>query len=155
REPLQVDLLQEGADRGRAHVRLEVLAVALARLAELFLGEQLLLLEGALLAAHFGDDVVLIVDDAFELARLHRQQAADARGDRLEEPDVRAGRGEVDVAHALAAHAGLGDLDAAAVADDALVLDALVLAAEALPVLLGTEDALAEQAVLLRAVGAV
>src|SRR6185503_8428697 len=97
-------------------------------------------------------DVVLVVDDAFELARLHRQQAADARRDGLEEPDVRARGGEVDVAHALPAHAGLGDLDAAAVADDAFVFDALVLSAEALPVLLGTEDALAEQAVLLRAV---
>ena len=42
------------------------------------------------------------------------------------------------------------DLHAAAVADDALVLRALVLAAEALPVALGAEDPLAEQAVLLR-----
>src|SRR6185503_5390665 len=46
-------------------------------------------------------------------------------------------------------------LHAAAVADDALVLDALVLAAEALPVPLGTEDALAEETVLLRTVRAV
>src|SRR5262249_4088500 len=46
-------------------------------------------------------------------------------------------------------------LDAAAVADHALVLHAAVLAAGALPVLLGAEDALAEQAVLLGAVGAV
>src|SRR6185503_11006336 len=151
-EVLEVHLLQERADRGGAHVRLEVLAVALARLADLLLGEELLLLQGALLGPDLGDDVVLVVDDAFELARLHRQQAADARRDGLEEPDVRARGGEVDVAHALAAHAGLGDLDAAAVADDAFVLDALVLSAEALPVLLGTEDALAEQAVLLRAV---
>src|SRR5438067_796299 len=42
------------------------------------------------------------------------------------------------------------DSHAAALADDALVADALVLAAVALPVLGGTEDALAEQAVLLR-----
>src|SRR3712207_6252418 len=41
------------------------------------------------------------------------------------------------------------DLHAAALADDALVADALVLAAVALPVLGGTEDALAEEAVLL------
>ena len=59
------------------------------------------------------------------------------------------GRGEVDVAHALAAHLGARDLDAAALADDALVADALVLAAVALPVLGRTEDALAEEAVLL------
>ena len=60
------------------------------------------------------------------------------------------GRGQVDVAHPLAADLGAGDLDAAALADDALVTDALVLAAVALPVLGRTEDALAEQAVLLR-----
>src|SRR5262249_21895266 len=60
-----------------------------------------------------------------------------------------------DVAHALAADARVGDLDAAAVADHALVLHAAVLAAGALPVLLRAEDALAEQAVLLGAVGAV
>ena len=42
------------------------------------------------------------------------------------------------------------DLHAAALADDALESDPLVLAAVALPVPRGTEDALAEQAVLLR-----
>jgi len=49
----------------------------------------------------------------------------------------------------LAAHLLAGHLDAAALADDALVADALVLAAVALPVLRGTEDALAEQPILL------
>src|SRR6185295_7085131 len=57
--------------------------------------------------------------------------------------------------HALAAHLGPGHLDAAALADDPLVADALVLAAVALPVLGRTEDALAEQPVLLRLQGAV
>ena len=50
------------------------------------------------------------------------------------------------MAHALAAHAGQRHLDAAAVADDAAMLDALILTARALPILDGTEDALAEQA---------
>src|SRR6516225_8442112 len=59
------------------------------------------------------------------------------------------------MAHALAADAAVRDLDAAAVADHALVLHAAILAAGALPVLFGTEDALAEQAVLLGTVGAV
>jgi hypothetical protein len=59
------------------------------------------------------------------------------------------GRGELDVAHALAPHLGARDLDAAALADDALEPDALVLAAVALPVLGGTEDLLAEQPILL------
>src|SRR5262249_51042391 len=71
------------------------------------------------------------------------------------EPDVHDGRGEVDVPHALPPDAGVRDLHAAAVADDALVLGAAELAAGALVVALGPEDALAEEAVLLGAVGAV
>src|SRR5262245_35431752 len=46
-------------------------------------------------------------------------------------------------------------LDAAAVADHALVLHAAVLAAGAFPVFFRAENALAEQAVLFRTVGAV
>jgi hypothetical protein len=60
------------------------------------------------------------------------------------------GSGELDVAHALAAHLRTGDLHAAAFADDALEAGALVLAAGALPVAGGAEDALAEQPVALR-----
>ena len=59
-------------------------------------------------------------------------------------------RGERDVAHALAAHLGLDDLDAALLADDAAVLHALVLAAVALVVLHRPEDLRAEQAIALR-----
>src|SRR6202000_987163 len=47
------------------------------------------------------------------------------------------------------------DLDAALLADDALVLHALVLAAQALVILHGPEDARAEQPVALRLEGAV
>src|SRR6185437_15872974 len=52
--------------------------------------------------------------------------------------------------HALAPHLLARHLHPAALADDPLVADALVLAAVALPVLGRTEDALAEQAVALR-----
>ena len=71
-------------------------------------------------------------------------------GSALEEPDVGDRHGQLDVAHPLAAHLALRDLDAAPVADDAAEPDPLVLAAVALPVLDRTEDALAEQPVLLR-----
>ena len=54
------------------------------------------------------------------------------------------------MAHALATDLRPGDFDAALVAHDALEPDPLVLAAIALPVLRGTEDALTEQPVLLR-----
>src|SRR6185369_3061993 len=64
-------------------------------------------------------------------------------------------RGQFDMAHALAAHFGKGDFDAALLADDAAILHALVLAAQALVVLDRTEDAGAEQAVALRLEGPV
>src|SRR5262245_12833273 len=54
------------------------------------------------------------------------------------------------MAHALAPHARERDLDRALLADDALVLHALVLAAQALVVLDRAEDARTEQAVALR-----
>src|SRR5437868_9899246 len=53
------------------------------------------------------------------------------------------------MAHPLAADLRDGDLDAALLADDALVLHALVLAAQALVILDRAEDARAEQAVTL------
>src|SRR6266511_3617602 len=53
------------------------------------------------------------------------------------------------MAHALAPHARERDLDRALLADDALVLHALVLAAQALVVLDRTEDARTEQPVAL------
>src|SRR5690606_16062458 len=68
----------------------------------------------------------------------------------LEVPDVGHGGGELDVAHALTTDGALGDLHAAALADDALEADTLVLATGALPVAGGAEDLLAEEAVLLR-----
>src|SRR6202158_3084367 len=62
---------------------------------------------------------------------------------------------QFDMAHALAPDARQRDLDRALLADDALVLHALVLAAQALIVLDRPEDTRAEQAVTLRLEGAV
>src|SRR5437763_1326162 len=59
------------------------------------------------------------------------------------------------MAHALAPHPAERHLDRALLADDALVLHALVLAAQALVVLTRPEDARAEQTVALRLEGAV
>jgi len=50
------------------------------------------------------------------------------------------------VAHALAAHTGERHLDAATVAHDTAMLDALVFSTGTFPVLDGTEDAFAKQA---------
>src|SRR5687768_12966709 len=54
------------------------------------------------------------------------------------------------MAHAFAAHSRQRHLDAATIADHAAMLDALVFATRTLPVLDGTEDALAEQAAFFR-----
>src|SRR5262245_24214677 len=62
-------------------------------------------------------------------------------------------RRELDVAHALAPHARERHLDRALLADDALVLHALVLAAQALVVLDRAEDPRTEQTVALRLEG--
>src|SRR5918995_3034648 len=64
-------------------------------------------------------------------------------------------RRELDMAHAVAPHARERHLDATLLADHALVLHALVLAAQAFVVLDRPEDARAEQAVALGLEGAV
>ena len=140
---------QKVADRLRTDAGSEAVGpVLLECLVVLVLGEELLLLEGR--DAGLGDDVVLEVENALEVFEAHVQEEADARGQRLQEPDVRDRGCQIDMAHALAAHLGERNLDAALLADEALVLHALVLAAQALVVLDGPKDTRAEEAVPLR-----
>src|SRR6185312_12970460 len=101
------------------------------------------------------DHVGREVDDPLEVLGRQVQQVAQAGRNALEVPDVGDRSGELDVAHPVAPDLGPRDLDAAALADDALEPHPLVLAAVALPVSGRTEDALAEQAVLLGLQGAV
>src|SRR6266571_1689314 len=112
-----------------------------------FVDEKLILDD--VLLARIDDYVIRVVDDLLEITQREIDQVAHWRGQSLEEPDVRDGYGELDVTHALATDAAQGDFDAAAIADHTTITDALVLAAVAFPVLDRTEDALAEQAVLL------
>ncbi len=95
------------------------------------------------------------VENPLQAAGRDVQQEADAAGRPLNEPDVGHRRGQLDVAHALAAYLAAGHLHAALVADDALVAHPLVLAAVAFEVLGGPEYLLAEETVLLRLQGAV
>ncbi len=150
---LQVEALQQLVHRLGAHAGVELVAVLLDRLEVHLVGQQLAALHRghARVDHHEG----LEVQHALDLAQRHVEHQADARRQRLQEPDVRGRAREVDVAHALAAHLGLRDLDAALLADHAAVLEALVLAAKALVVLHGPEDLGAEQAVPLRLEGAV
>src|SRR5260370_1308203 len=59
------------------------------------------------------------------------------------------------MAHALAANAAVGDFDATAVTNHALVFHAPVFAACTFPVLFRAENALAEEAVFFRSIGAI
>ena len=65
-------------------------------------------------------------------------------------PNMHNRHSEADVPHALAPDTLLSHFDAATVADNTFVPNALVLSAMALPVTDRTEDLLTEQSVLLR-----
>src|SRR5207302_8580869 len=102
------------------------------------------------------------VDDLLELLGLQlftslgtHEQVGQPRTSAAQVPDVHHGRGQLDVAHALAPDLGAGDFYTAALADDAAEANPLVLATVALPILGWTEDLLAEEPVLLRTQGAV
>ena len=151
-ELIEIDLSQELADGFRAHLGLESV-VFLLSVGVFLIAEDLTFLERGV--AGLDDHPVLVVENALEFARRLVEQKPDARGGALEEPDVAYGNGKLDVAHALTAHGSESNLDSAAVADHTLVLDALVLAAGALPVLRRSEDLLAEETFLLGTVGTV
>ena len=139
--------------RARLDVGVAPLLDALALHAHLVLerGEVLV----ALVLVDRRDHVRREVDDLLEVLGGQVEQVAQPARDALEVPDVGDGCGQLDVAHPLAPHLGARDLHAAALTDDALEPDALVLAAVALPVAGGAEDLLAEEPVLLRLEGAV
>src|ERR1044071_208253 len=105
--------------------------------------------------ARLDDDIALEIKNLFEIFQSHVEQQADAARQRLQKPDMRHGRSQLDMAHAVAAHLRQGHLDAALLADQALVLHALVLAAQALVILDRPEDAGAEEAVPLGLEGTV
>src|SRR4030095_372159 len=94
-------------------------------------------------------DIGLEVQHALDVAQRHVEHEAQARRQALQEPDVRAGSSQVDVTHAVTTHLLLRDFDTALLADDAAVLQALVLAAQALVVLDRAEDLGAEETVAL------
>ena len=144
----QVEALQHLVDRLGAHAGVELVTVLLDRVEVHFVGKQLAALH--LRHARVDDHEGFEVQHALDLAQRHVQHEADARRQRLQEPDVRGRARELDVAHALAAHLGLRHFDAALLADDAAMLQALVLAAKALVVLHRPEDLGAEQAVAFR-----
>src|SRR3546814_2183442 len=65
------------------------------------------------------------LEDALKVLQRHVQQQANARRQRLQEPDMRDRGRKLDMPHPLAADLGNRDLDTAFFADDALVFHAL------------------------------
>ena len=100
--------------------------------------------------ARIDDDVVLIIDDALELARAHVEHETEARRHALVKPDVRNRHRQLDMAHAFATHARQRNFHAATIANHALVLDAFVFSARTFPIARRTENSFAKQAALFR-----
>ncbi len=144
----QIDGTQQFVDGLRSHPGIELVAVLLECLQVLLVGEQLPALQG-LDQTRIHDHEGLEVEDALDITQGHVQQQTDPRGQGLEEPDVGHGAGEIDMSHALAAYFRQRDLHAAFFAHDATVFEPLVLSAQALVIIDGTEDLGAEQPVTL------
>ena len=148
-EGRQIELFEKAADGFGAHAHLE------GFVAETFQNLKVLVLGDDLHAAQVGgtrieNHVGVEIQHLFQIGHGHVEQSADLGRQGLQEPDVGDGRGQFDVAHALAAHLGGNDFNAALFADDAAVLHALVLAAVALVVFDGTKDLGAEKTVAFR-----
>src|SRR5271166_3083029 len=151
---VEIERLEHLADGLRADGGGEAVGSELVlRLEILVLAQQLAVLKRS--EPRFEHDIALEIEDALERLERHVEQEPDARRQRLEEPDMRDGGGQLDVAHALAPHARERDLDRALFTYDALVLHALVLAAQAFIVLDRAENACAEHTVALRLEGAI
>src|SRR5712691_11886094 len=153
-ELVDFDAAEQFLDGFRAHLGDELTGIFLGELA-IFLFRQNLALAQDSDFIRIDDHERLEVQNALEVAHGNVQQVADTTGQALEEPHVRAGRSQLDVAEALAANLAEGDFHAAFVANHAAMLHALVLAAQALPVGDGAKNLGAEQAVALRFEGAV
>ena len=131
-----------------AHASVEFIAMLLDRFEIHFIRQQLPALQ--LGHARLDDDEGFEIQHALDLAQRHVEHEADARWQRLQEPNVRRRARELDMAHAFATHFRLRDLDAALFANDAAVLQALVLTAQALVILYRSENLRAEQTIAFR-----
>ena len=148
-----VEGFEQLIDRLGAHPGVELVAVLFDGFEVLLVVHQLAALEHG--HARVDDHIGLEIENPLDVLEGHVEQQADTRGQRLEIPDVRHRRSQLDVAHAFAAHLGEGHLHAALFAHHAAVLEALVLAAQALVVVHRAEDLGAEEAFALGLEGAV
>ena len=138
-----VDLLQQFLDSLGAHHRYELAGEFLVELPLALVADDFALLEIRDLAGIHHNERFKI-EHALQFAQRDIEEVTDAARQALEEPHVRAGTGEFDMSQTLSAYARQRHFDAALVADNAAVLHALVLTAQAFPVGYRSEDAGAE-----------
>ena len=99
--------------------------------------------------------VLFVVDDMVEVLSIEVEECTDDARLVTDEPGVGQRDSKFDVAHAFATDLGVSHFNAATVADDALVADALELTAVAFPVLNRSKDLFAEKTILFRLEGTV
>jgi len=143
---LKVDIPQQRLDGFGAHAGAEFIAIFFHSLEVLLIIEQLTALEGG--HTGIGNHKGFEIQNPLDFAQGHVQQQPDTGRQGFQEPDVRHRAGQFNVAHALAPHLGECHFHATFLADNAAMLHALVLAAQALVVAhraknLGTEQAFA------------
>ena len=97
--------------------------------------------------AGINNDIGFEIQDAFDITQRDIENHTHAGRKALQEPNVRNRAGQFNVAHAFAADFGKCDFNAALLADDTLMFQALVFAAKTFVVLNRSENLCAEQAV--------
>ena len=137
-------MAQEELQRLRPDRCLEaVLAVLIDGIHILFFAQKLLRLQIGQPRVRY--NTIFKIENALDILERHVEHHADPRRKNFQKPHMRNRSRKLDMPHALAAHLGMGHLDAALLANDPLVLHALVLAAKALVVLDRSENFGAEQ----------
>ena len=149
----QIHSSQQLEDSLGTHAGVEVVAELFQRFKVLLVVQQLTLFKGG--HARLDNNVALEIEYAFDITQGHVQQQADTGRQGLQEPDVSHRRRQFNVTHALTTDLGQRDFNATLFTDHTAVLEALVLAAQALVVLHRAKDLGTEQAVTLRLKGTV
>src|SRR6185437_1341036 len=148
-EMFDVHLLQQLFHALGAHHRDKLTRKFLVKLALALVGDDFALAE-RFYRAGIDNHVGFEIQHPLQFTERDVQQVAYAARQSFEEPHVRARAGQFDVAQPLAADTRQRHFHAALVADHAAMLHALILAAQALPILGGAENPGAEKAVALR-----
>ena len=116
-------------------------------------GQEFFVLQRCL--ARIDNDIGLKVENFLDLLERHVEQGADTARQAFEKPNMHYRSRQLDMAHALAPHFGLDDLDAAFLADHAAMAHPFVFAAIAFVIFGRAKNLRAKQAVTFRLEGAI